>query len=61
MIYAGHIEEQSMSSEVGAAELWVVAMCRASDLAASQEMVACSSGLLRIQIMSFNLFTSCQW
>ena len=36
MIYVGHIEEQSMSSEVGAAESWVgaVAMCRASNLAA---------------------------
>ena len=36
MIYAGHIEVQSMSSEVGAAESWVgaVAIYRASDLAA---------------------------
>ncbi|KAG0565708.1 hypothetical protein KC19_7G009100 [Ceratodon purpureus] len=33
----GHIEEHSVSSEVGAAESWVgaVAVCRASDLAAS--------------------------
>lgn len=37
MMYAGHIEEHSVSSEVGAAESWVgaVAVCRASDLAAS--------------------------
>ena len=38
MKYADHIEEQSMSSEVGAAESWVgaIAVCRASDLAASR-------------------------
>lgn len=36
-MYAGHSEEYSVSSEVGAAESWVgaVAVCRASDLAAS--------------------------
>ena len=37
MIYVGHIEEQSMSSKVDAAESWVgaVVVCRASDLASS--------------------------